>query len=186
MTVWPQIPSAPEWIRTTGLILRRDALYPAELRAPGNVGRTCHALACRLRALRLLVRGATVGKRISRVLSPVPALARRHGRWIISLGPRLLAASSSLPGIQTARAAPHPLFGLAPGGVCRATPVARSAVVSYTPVSPLPVPGILEEDAAAIGGLLSVALSVASRRPAVSRHPALRSSDFPRRPPPER
>src|SRR5688572_2634864 len=25
--------NAPEWIRTTGLILRRDALYPAELRA---------------------------------------------------------------------------------------------------------------------------------------------------------
>jgi hypothetical protein len=34
-----------------------------------------------------------------------------------------------------------------------------------------------------IGGLLSVALSVALRRPAVSRHPALWSSDFPRRPP---
>jgi hypothetical protein len=34
----------------------------------------------------------------------------------------------------------------------------------------------------AIGGLLSVALSVASRRPGVTRHPALRSSDFPRHP----
>ena len=32
---------------------------------------------------------------------------------------------------------------------------------------------------AAIGGLLSAALSVVSRRPAVSRHPALWSSDFP-------
>ena len=32
---------------------------------------------------------------------------------------------------------------------------------------------------AAIGGLLSAALSVASRRPGVTRHPALRSSDFP-------
>ena len=31
----------------------------------------------------------------------------------------------------------------------------------------------------AIGGLLSVALSVASRRPGVTRHPALGSSDFP-------
>ncbi len=31
----------------------------------------------------------------------------------------------------------------------------------------------------AIGGLLSAALSVASRRPGVTRHPALRSSDFP-------
>ena len=32
----------------------------------------------------------------------------------------------------------------------------------------------------AIGGLLSVALSSASRRPGVTRHPALWSSDFPR------
>ena len=34
----------------------------------------------------------------------------------------------------------------------------------------------------AIGGLLSVALSIASRRPGVTRHSALRSSDFPRHP----
>ena len=33
----------------------------------------------------------------------------------------------------------------------------------------------------AIGGLLSAALSIALRRPAVSRHPALRSPDFPLR-----
>jgi len=43
----------------------------------------------------------------------------------------------------------------------------------YRTLSPLPVPQ------AAIGGLLSVALSVASQRPGVTRHPALRSSDFP-------
>ena len=36
-----------------------------------------------------------------------------------------------------------------------------------------------EEDMAAIGGLLAVALFVVSRRPAVSRHPALWSPDFP-------
>jgi hypothetical protein len=36
--------------------------------------------------------------------------------------------------------------------------------------------------ATAIGGLFSAALSIASRRPAVSRHPALWSSDFPRAP----
>jgi hypothetical protein len=70
-----------------------------------------------------------------------------------------------------------PLFGLAPGGVCRAAPVASRAVVSYTTVSPLPVPS------RAIGGLFSVALSVALRRPAVSRHRTLWSSDFPRRRP---
>jgi hypothetical protein len=33
-SIRPPSGSAPEWIRTTGLILRRDALYPAELRAP--------------------------------------------------------------------------------------------------------------------------------------------------------
>src|SRR5690606_1567983 len=49
--------------------------------------------------------------------------------------------SSSLPGTQTERAAPRPLFGLAPGGVCRAVPVTRNAVRSYRTLSPLPVTG---------------------------------------------
>jgi hypothetical protein len=35
-------------------------------------------------------------------------------------------------------AAAPPLFGLAPGGVCRAAPVARTAVRSYRTLSPLP------------------------------------------------
>ena len=47
-------------------------------------------------------------------------------------------------------------------------------VVSYTTVSPLPVP--LHE---AIGGLFSVALSVGSPRLGVTQHPALWSPDFP-------
>jgi hypothetical protein len=58
---------------------------------------------------------------ISRVLSP---LARRRA---ISLGRRSPAASSSLPGTspafgRSARAAPSPLLGLAPGGVYHAAP----------------------------------------------------------------
>jgi hypothetical protein len=36
------------------------------------------------------------------------------------------------------KAAAPPLFGLAPGGVCRAAPVARTAVRSYRTLSPLP------------------------------------------------
>ena len=48
------------------------------------------------------------------------------------------------------------LFGLAPGGVCRAASVAGSAVRSYRTVSPLP-PSPLRASA---GGLLSVALSL--------------------------
>ncbi len=52
----------------------------------------------------------------------------------------MLTASSSLPGIQTERAAPHPLFGLAPGGVYHATSVSGGPVRSYRTLSPLPVP----------------------------------------------
>src|SRR5690606_15576751 len=49
-----------------------------------------------------------------------------------------------------------PLFGLAPSGVYRATPVAGSPVRSYRTLSPLPI------SARKMGGLLSVALSFRS------------------------
>ena len=63
------------------------------------------------------------------------------------------------------------LFGLAPGGVYPAAAVATGAVRSYRTFSPLPgLPG----------GIFSVALSVGSRPPGVTWHPALRSPDFPR------
>ena len=102
-----------------------------------------------------------------------PSSVPRGGR-IIHLGPLLPTASCGLPGTRTERAAPCPLFGLAPGGVYRATTVTSVPVRSYRTLSPLPVPRT------AIGGLLSVALSIASRRPGVTRHRALRSPDFPR------
>ena len=53
------------------------------------------------------------------------------------------------------------LLGLAPGGVYRAAFVAKDAVRSYRTLSPLP-------DAS--GGLLSVALSLRSLSPGVTRH----------------
>ena len=56
-----------------------------------------------------------------------------------------------------------PLFGLAPGGVCPATPVTGGAVRSYRTLSPLPI-------RKRIGGLLSVALSLRSPSPGVTRH----------------
>ena len=59
-----------------------------------------------------------------------------------------------------------PLLGLAPGGVCLASPVARPAVGSYPTLSPLPSCAEASE-----GGLLSVALSLGLRRAAVSRRP---------------
>jgi hypothetical protein len=88
---------------------------------------------------------------------------------------QLLAHSSNLPGSSASHAIAS-LFGLAPDGVYHAVRVATSAVRSYRTISPLPDPGL---SAQAIGGLLSVALSIASRRPAVNRHPALWSPDFP-------
>src|SRR3954447_5101388 len=65
-----------------------------------------------------------------------------------------------------------PLFGLAPGGVYRAGPVARTAVRSCRTLSPLPVPSLT----LSAGGILSVALSLIpfsvglGRPPGVTRH----------------
>src|SRR3546814_17435786 len=61
-----------------------------------------------------------------------------------------------------AQARAPPLFGLAPGGVCRAVSVAGPAVRSYRTLSPLP----RRSD----GGLLSVALSLGSPPQGVPRH----------------
>ncbi len=81
--------------------------------------------------------GAKGSRPISRVLS----------RAIIPLGPASPRTSSGLPG-GARRPALHPLtrtvlgaaslFGLAPGGVCRADLVTKAAVRSYRTVSPLP------------------------------------------------
>ena len=73
-----------------------------------------------------------------------------------------------------------PLLGLAPGGVYRAAPVAGRAVRSYRTLSPLPT-----EALAKVGGLLSVALSLGSPPPGVTRHrvsvePGLSSPDRPK------
>ena len=74
-------------------------------------------------------------------------------------------------GQETAlRVAPRPsLFGLAPGGVCHAAPVASRAVGSYPTLSPLPRlnPTFARRNH---GGLLSVALSLGSPPPAINRH----------------
>lgn len=70
------------------------------------------------------------------------------------------------------------LFGLAPGGACRAVPVARDAVRSYRTLSPSPHPATRRTSDARdarpsptdrMGGLLSVALSRRSPPPDVIR-----------------
>jgi len=57
---------------------------------------------------------------------------------VIPLGRPLLAGSSDLPGSQAGRAAPPPLFGLAPRGVYPASGITSAAVRSYRTISPLP------------------------------------------------
>ncbi len=125
---------------------------------------------------------------------------------VIPLGPRLPAASSNLPGSGAGHAI-APLFGLAPDGVYRprTSPPGECALTGDAPhraarascdarhyftltADPLkncPSQGDLigcrerHPPARDRWRYLSVALSVASRRPAVSRHPALRCPDFP-------
>ena len=84
-----------------------------------------------------------------------PPISRVLSWTAIPLGPALLPGSSHLPAGSASNVTAC-LFGVAPDGGCR---------VSRPPGCP--------------GLLVSVALFLASRRPAVSRHPALWSPDFP-------
>ena len=78
---------------------------------------------------------------------------------VIPLGHPLLCGSSDLPGSLAERAAPPPLFGLAPRGVYPAIRIAPDAVRSYRTISPLPRSPLTGFR----GGIFSVALSVAPR-----------------------
>ena len=62
---------------------------------------------------------------------------------------------------------PPPLLGLAPGGVFHAATVAGGAVRSYRTISPLPP---IRSDRNGLGGVFSVALSLGSPPPGVTRH----------------
>jgi hypothetical protein len=57
---------------------------------------------------------------------------------VIHLDRTLLSGSSDLPGSRAGRAAPPPLFGLAPRGVFPAGRITPAAVRSYRTISPLP------------------------------------------------
>ena len=93
----------------------------------------------------------------------------------IPLGPMSPSASRNLPG-RWAGNCPRrlplvpSLFGLAPGGVCHAASVAGRAVGSYPTLSPLPRHCPCPKARTGRGGLLSVALSLGSPPPAISRH----------------
>jgi len=134
------------------------------------------------------------GKRRSRPISRVLS-------WtVIPLGATSPLRSSNLPGPDAGRVM-RSLFGLAPGGVCRAglLPGSRCALTApfhpcHAPCHPFTVSGRHLAGSAsttasswkrqrgdrAVRRYLSVALSVGSRRPGVTWHRALWSPDFPR------
>jgi hypothetical protein len=116
-------------------------------------------MACQLAAKKLA--GARRGFRRAPLVTRQPAYKPGSG-WhagvpayvtAIPLGRRLPGASSNLPerpdldtipklfAFSREDLAPF-LFGLAPGGVCRAAGVTASAVRSYRTVSPLPAPPV--------------------------------------------
>ena len=116
--------------------------------------------------------GKNARRPVSRVLSR-PLRARDDHSSGTSVAGRL-ARPTRAAAVETrlAGAGPEgpvgrpPLCGLAPGGVCPATAVAGGAVRSYRTLSPLPA-AIPKTGA---GGLLSVALSLGSPPPGVTRH----------------
>lgn len=113
-------------------------------------------------------RGKWRSRPISRVLS-----------WtVIPLGASSPIRSSNLPG-PDAGSAIRSLFGLAPGGVCHAGLLPDSRCALTAPFHPCHASSTLS-NTRPFGGLLSVALSVGSRRPGVTWHRALWSPDFPR------
>ena len=87
------------------------------------------------------------GAIISRVLSPQAVSLRTGLRWQPFIcSPDCSGALAANPGRSGRNTPTHlamgarPLFGLAPGGVCHADPVASAPVRSYRTLSPLPVP----------------------------------------------
>jgi hypothetical protein len=134
-------------------------------------------------------------KRSKRICKPgfvcrEAVLQRSPDATIISLGRRLLAGSSSLPGGRTDRTDPRRRAGrsharrLPPVRPCspRGLPSRRVApplVSSYLTISPLPRRDDEDIRRRAFGGMLSVALSRTLRSVGVTHHGALWSPDFP-------
>ena len=146
--------STPGGIRTHDLCLRRAALYPTELRAQ-QMGSARNKPSS--------VRRISIASRHQRQRGGIISLG--HG---ITAGLKQPTRDSDGAGHASSPIWPCSGWGL-PCDHCYQRPGALLPHPFTLACAPL----------GAIGGLLSAALSVALRRPGVTRHPALRSSDFP-------
>ena len=111
------------------------------------------------------------GRPISRILSKGLPPLYDHSSWRAVANVPLAANPDHSGSGVPAHTGAWSLFGIAPGGACRAGPVTSPAVGSYSTVSPLP---------RMRGSLFSVALSLGFPRPGITRHRALWCPDFPR------
>jgi hypothetical protein len=136
---------------THGVDAEAGAARPA---APGSARRRVSRVLYRPRAARWACGGGdghSSGTPVTRrLVRPTRAAARRCARQR-GIAPRCLPL----------------LFGLAPGGVFLAAAVTGGAVRSYRTVSPLPPAAGYPSG---LGGVLSVALSLGSPPPGVTRH----------------
>ena len=178
--------------------MRRQSRFPYHATLPTTAAAATTQLQSRQPSLvkgaprkRRGIGGISPGSRILRYTQNSGALAgsqrrqqKRRSRpisrvlsWtVIPLGAASPLRSSNLPG-DTAGSGIVSLFGLAPGGVCRAGLLPDSRCALTAPFHPYHA-----RLATPFGGLLSVALSVGLRRPGVTWHRALWSPDFPRHP----
>ena len=116
--------------RGTGARGRRSSLFREHLTAVSLASGGLNA--CQTSALRThrSVKGARMACKPDSVTESPPPMT-------IPLGAGLPPRSGCQPGSRTKAARAGSLFGIAPGGACRAGPVARPAVGSYPTVSPL-------------------------------------------------
>jgi len=95
-----------------------------------------------IRNVRATPRSGAALRLVLKLAGKPNSVPRRGAVAVISLGRRLPAASSSLPGGHKGRAAPRrsrapsPLLGLAPGGVCRAAVSPQRWCALTTPFHP--------------------------------------------------
>ena len=128
------------WLRTvfTGRVTTIKRLSGLRFRSPASLGASLNGRRRRPFGRRRLNNRQLACKPGS-VRQAVTRPRDGHSSWTPVAGRLALPTRTTGPETGLRLAPPSSLFGIAPGGVCRAVPVARSAVGSYPTLSPLPL-----------------------------------------------